>query len=262
MRDRLAHNAFQRPLHLQSSETSSRIEGDIHAQVALPFRTVGPALRDINHWCDLLILHVNVKGCQVSAPGGVATLGLDLGRKFAQPLEDAYRFAFQYRVLKSDPDYLQIELKAEDGPVGTKRYRMRLEIVGLEKGTSILHLSYAYDFGVVARTAMRGYLATGGRDKRGFSIVGHEADGTPIHVGGMRGVIERNTMRYFIAIEAYLGALSVPQAQQLDKRLNDWHAGVERYPKQLHELERGEYLAMKHQEVLRSEGLRKRAAGR
>ena len=25
----------------------------------------------------------------------------------------------------------------------------------------------------------------------------------PVHVGGMRGVMERNTMRYFLATEAY-----------------------------------------------------------
>ena len=56
-------------------------------------------------------------------------------------------------------------------------------------------------------------------------------------------------MRYYLAIEAYLGALSLPAAQQLDKRLNDWHSGVERYPVQLHELDRADYLDMKRKET-------------
>ena len=53
---------------------------------------------------------------------------------------------------------------------------------------------------------MQGYLATGGRDKVGFSIVGKTASGAPQYLDGMRAVVERNTMRYYLAIDAYLGA--------------------------------------------------------
>ena len=74
-----------------------------------------------------------------------------------------------------------------------------------------MHLSYSYDYGVAARVAMQGYLATIGRDKVGFSVVGTQADGQPVYIGGTRGVVERNTMRYYLAIEAYLGALSLPR---------------------------------------------------
>jgi hypothetical protein len=49
----------------------------------------------------------------------------------------------------------------------------------------------------------------------------------------MRGAIERNAMRYYLAIEAYLGALSVPTRQQADRRLMDWFDASERYPLQL-----------------------------
>jgi hypothetical protein len=78
----------------------------------------------------------------------------------------------------------------------------------------------------------------------------------------MRGVVERNTMRYYLAIEAYLGALSAPAREQLEKRLNDWHAGVERYPMQLHELERGEYFDMKRKEVKRQQASSPTAAAK
>ena len=57
---------------------------------------------------------------------------------------------------------------------------------------------------------MQGYLATIGRDKVGFSIVGSRADGQPVYVHGTRGVIERNTMRYYVAIEAYLSTMALP----------------------------------------------------
>lgn len=84
---------------------------------------------------------------------------------------------------------------------------------------------------------MQGYLATGGCDKVGFSIVGTSASGSPQYLEGIRGAVERNTIRYYLAIDAYLGALSLPSAAHLNKRLNDWQSGVERYPRQLHELD-------------------------
>jgi len=118
-------------------------------------------------------------------------------------------------------------------------------------GRTFVRLSYSYAFGVVGRMAMQAYLGTVGRDKVGFTVDGSNADGTPRLVGGTRGVVERNTMRYFLAIEAYLGALSLPPPERMEKSLRDWFAGSERYPRQLHEMGEAEYLAMKRGEVSR-----------
>ncbi|MOA45409.1 hypothetical protein D3C78_1678040 [compost metagenome] len=102
---------------------------------------------------------------------------------------------------------------------------------------------------------MQGYLATLGRNKVGFSIVGRRADGQPIHVGGMRGVVERNVMRYYLAVEAFLDALPAPAASQAERRLQLWHAGVRRYPLQLQEPELDSYLEMKRREIQRQQGI-------
>jgi hypothetical protein len=142
-------------------------------------------------------------------------------------------------------------LEAKDGPLGTSRYRIKLEVVALDERRSFLHLSYSYAYGLAARVATQSYLATLGRNKVGFSIVARNAEGQPVYIGGMRGVIERNTMRYYLAIEAYLSALSEPPAARLEKRLNLWHSGVEQYPAQLHELERDQYLSIKRKEIQR-----------
>jgi hypothetical protein len=256
LREQLASNPFQRPLVLESRESPGGLRGDIHARVDQPFAEASAALQGIDRWCDILILHLNVKRCQATPLKSGDTLRLNIGAKHDQPLADAYGFEFAYKVVAARPDYLQVVLNAEQGPLGTSRYRFVLEAMALDAGHSFLHLSYAYDFGTVARMAMQGYLATVGRAKVGFSIVGNNADGQPIYIGGTRGVVERNTMRYYLAIVAYLGALSTPAPKQLEKRLNDWHSAVEHYPIQLHELERGEYLAMKRREVQRQ-----RAAG-
>ncbi len=253
LREQLASNPFGRPLYLQSSEEGGQLKGEIYAQLEQPFAVAAPALQSMAQWCQVLILHLNVKGCRPSSAGSVATLQVDIGRKYEQPLANAYPFAFTYRANARGSDALQVRLSAADGPLGTRDYQIAVELVALDAQHSFLHLSYAYRYGMAAHAAMGGYLATLGRDKVGFSVVGTDSAGQPQYQGSMRGVVERNTMRYFLAVEAYLGALSVSAAEQQERRLNDWHTGVERYPRQLHELERDEYLAMKRKEIRRQQ---------
>ena len=253
LRGALASNAFQRPLVLESNEREDALQGDIYARIDLPMAVVAPALTGIDHWCEILILHLNVKQCRAGDSKAGDALQLVIGQKHDQPLDQAYRFAFAYRVVASRPDYLQVQLTADAGPLGTRGYRIVLEVAALDARRSFLHLSYSYGIGMMARVAMQGYLATVGRDKVGFSIVGRKPDGGPLYIANTRGVVERNTMRYYLAIEAYLGALSLPPAQRFEKRLADWHTGVERYPLQLHELERGEYLGLKREQLKRQQ---------
>ena len=87
----------------------------------------------------------------------------------------------------------------------------------------------------------------------GFTVTGTRNDGQVAYIDGLRGLIERNTMRYYLAIEAYFGALSVAPSAQLEKRLRDWYASAERYPRQLHEIAQQDYLEMKRRETLRQQ---------
>ena len=100
---------------------------------------------------------------------------------------------------------------------------------------------------------MKGYLATIGRDKVGFTTTGKQPNGQPIYIKGVRGVVERNTMRYYLAIDTYLAALNTPPEGQLEKRLQLWFNGTDQYARQLHEVERGDYLAMKRSEYQRQQ---------
>ena len=91
------------------------------------------------------------------------------------------------------------------------------------------------------------------RDKVGFSTTGPAVDGKPAYVGGTRGLVERSTMRYYLAIDAYLAAISLPPAAQLERRLESWFAATEKYPTQLHEVDKPAYLGMKRNEYKRQQ---------
>lgn len=245
-------NPFRSPLYLESGETAGGVAGSIHALVNHPFATTGAALNGPARWCDILMLHLNTKYCRAATDGQGSVLRVYIGKKHGQPLDDAYAVDFVWRVAAASPDYLKVMLTADEGPLSTRDYRITLEAVPLDAGRSLLHLAYSYTYGFAGRVAMQAYLGTIGSDKLGFTVVGKQSDGLPIYIGGMRGLVERNTMRYYLAIAAFLGALSVPPQARLEKSLHDWFASIERYPRQLHELEQGEYLEMKRKEYLRA----------
>jgi hypothetical protein len=249
LQQKLAHNAYGKPLYLVSSEEGQQLRGDVYAIVGAPFATSDAGFAEAASWCHVLILPFNTKHC-IAAKNGTA-LTVRIGRKFDQPPEDAYKIEFRYRVLARTPDYFRIALKADSGPVGTRDYEITLEAIPIDNERTFIHLSYAYGFGTMSRLAMQAYLATVGRDKIGFTVVGKDGQGRPIHCGGMLGATERNTMRYYLAIEAYLNSLSAPPDARVQKRLADWFAATERYPQQLHEMDRAEYLAMKTRETSR-----------
>ena len=251
LREKLANNPFHRPLVLESTQNSGDLKGEVYAVVEQPFAVVGPALQGMDHWCELLILHLNVKGCSAAGKPPGEVLSLVVGRKFDQPLDDGYRVEFAYSLPVANAEYMRMQMAAESGPVGTRNYRLALEAVPLDDKHSFIHMSYAYGYGATARLAMQAYLATAGRDKVGFSVTGKGEDGKPIYIDGVRGVVERNTMRYYLAIEAYLDSLSAPASAQQEKRLRDWFTATERHPQQLREMDRDDYLKMKRNELQR-----------
>lgn len=187
----LKDNAFHRPLVLESAEASSSLKGDIYAVVDYPYAVVSGQLDDPAqgpaNWCAVLILHLNTKYCHASTGSNGPVLDVNLGRKIQQKLPDTYRVQFRYRVATATPDYFQVDLTADSGPMGTKDYRIALEAVPVGASRTFLHLTYSYGFGTVGRMAMKTYLATVGSDKVGFTTVSGGSTAQPQYVGGVRG---------------------------------------------------------------------------
>ena len=248
---KLARNEFQRPLTLESQETPRSLRGDIYTQVDHPFATVQRAFTQPQNWCDVMILHQNTKYCRVNGAPANTILAVQIGRKYDEPIDTGKALQFSYHALADAPDYFRVALEAETGSFGTRNYHIVLEGIPLGTGKTFLHLAYSYEYGLAAKLALQTYLNTIGSGKVGFTVVDKDADGKPVYVGDVRGALERNVMRIYLAIDAYLDALGSPPQQQADKRMRDWYAATERYALQLHELDAGEYLAMKKREYQR-----------
>ena len=243
-RAEIEKNQFGVRLHLESKQTSNRLQGDIHALIDQPFDKVSAALADPKHWCDILILHPNVKRCLLNAVhASDPSLVVNVGSK-----ELPVRFSYE---AASAADYLDVRLRAPTGPFETTDYRIQLEAAPMDPQHTILHLGYSHGYGLRAKLAMQAYFKTLGRGKVGFTVVGKDAQGQPVYVSDLRGGLERNAMRYYASIESYLDALAAPPQQQLGRRLRHWYAYTERYPLQLQE-EPG-YLDLKRKEAQRTQ---------
>jgi hypothetical protein len=247
LQQQLNSSPFGRPVVLESSDSDERPQGDVYAVVRYPFAAVKNALGRPAAWCDVMMMQTNVKRCTPGDQGKALSVGFV--RKSEQTADDAQMIDFQLATDTAAADYMALKMSADRGPLGTSNYSLALEAAPLDAQRTFLHLSYAYSNGLSARLATNAYLATSGRDKVGFSVVGHDQAGHPTYVAGLRGIAERNTMRYYLAIEALLAAAALPPAQQPERRLEHWAAAVERYPRQLKEMERADYLALKRRDL-------------
>ena len=248
----LALSTIQPGLHVVSNDSSRAPRGDAYAVINYPFATVAAAFTTPAILCEPLILHLNVQYCR-DASGEQPALSVALGKKTNQALEDTHRIKLLFNVAESSADFMRVELTAEKGPLGTGNYLIALELIALDREHSFMHIRYSYTQGFMARVATSIYFATSGRDKVGFTLVKDDADEPPHLVGGIRGALERNTMRYYLAFDAYLQTLDQPKPLRFEQSIERWFAETERFARQLHEVKRDDYLTMKRGQYLRQQ---------
>jgi hypothetical protein len=253
----IAATPFEEPVHVASEARSHSVSGSVHARVHHPFETLIAELRSPEAWCEILFLHFNVKAClyEEGAESRDAALELYVGRQHYQPLVQAERLDLQLRITATEPRYLDVSLEGDQGPYGTRAFRLRLRAVPYDDSQSLIQLRYSLVLGTAARIAMRSYFTFGGRHREGFTVEGHGADGEPHYVGGVRGMIERNVMWFYLALETHLDTRALAEDERLLARLRRWFALTERYPRQLLELDRQTYLEQKQREYARQQAL-------
>ena len=257
-RARLEKNDFGFPLYLESSEHSGTLHVDVYGIFEHPFSSVTSMLKIQGNWCDIASLHPNVKACTYVVFPNESRLTFYIGRKIRQSPEDAHQSVYHYRNVEERQGYLDIVLTAAEGPFGTKDHKMRFEAIPLEEGKTFAHVSYTYSAGFPANLAGKIYFATLGRGRAGFTVTGVDGNGDPIYIGGQRGAIERNVVRYYLAIQSFMDTMHSPEEGRLAMRLSRWYDYTSRFKKQLFEMEKKDYVEGKTDEYKKQMALQQR----
>lgn len=234
-------------LQFRSHEEKGSITAEIRGTIDYPFSQLSGALTNPSSWCEFLPLVFNIKSCVQESRGDQDLLTLYVGRKFFETPEEAMQIEYVFRVQEQSKNRLRMLLFAPRGPHGTRDYRIEVEANADPQGRTWLRLNSSFRPSLRSDMATRAYLATSGREKIGFSIRGYEGT-KPVYVNGTRGIIERNVMRYYLALKSFLDTLHLPEKERLEARLHTWYRLTEHYPRQLHEMDKETYLKAKRQE--------------
>jgi cardiolipin synthase len=229
-----------------------RPEGRRLRVVEHPFSTVQQALVSPEHWCDILILHLNVKRCKASAGGR--------RRRSASTSAASSTSRSRMRTSSTQVSRRCVERRLPAGaPERRRRPAQHEELPYPGRGGADRGEAHRHSHVVRVRLRIRGEdgdadLSRHARQRQGrLHDRRQEADGKPVYQAGVLGLLERNTMRYYLAIDAYLSAYGLPAAEQPEKRIREWYASTERYAQQLHEMDEAEYLDMKRKEMRRQQ---------
>jgi hypothetical protein len=245
---KLERNSFGLPLFLESSERQDRVKVDVYGIFDYPFSSVVNVLKVPANWCDIVSLHPNVKACTYRELPDTWLLTFYIGRKVYLPPEDTRHVIYRYRNVNQQPGHLDITLSADAGPFGTKDHRMRFEALPLDGRRTFVHVNYEYSDSAALRFTETVYFATFGWGKIGFTVTGTDRNGKPVYIGGPRGAIERNAVRYYLAIQSFMNTLRYPEESRLCMRISEWYDLADRYRKQLFDLDKKDYLSFKTKE--------------
>lgn len=230
---------------LVSSEQKGVLGAEVTSILPHSFATAVPALARAENWCQFMPLHFNIKACTYEQGQGGEVVTLYSGRKSYQSPDDSHTLAYRVEKREQDDGHLTLLLRAERGPVGTRDYRIELNALQVAEGT-LLHIRSSYRGSMTSTLLTRSYLSTLGRDKVGFTRI--EQEGERHYVQGVRGVIERNVMRYHLAINTFLATHALPEPARREAAWRGWFQQNDRYYEQLHEMSEEEYLAIKRRE--------------
>ena len=233
------------PLYLHANIDNNHAEGVVYAKLNVRYKQLVSLLNSTQNWCEILILHINIKSCLNHANDN-GVIEVFVGGKRYQPPEQAHRVAYRFSIQHLQEKYTQINLVAEEAPMGMDDGIFTVTLWQLEQHETLVKFSYSYNLNFISRLTLSAYLHTLGRNKIGFSTQPHQSNNQPVYVGGVQGLLERNIMRYFFALETYL---SFPEdTANFNQRFKHWYARTMDYKDQLYDVEKAVYLSSKQQE--------------
>jgi len=245
---KLEQNIYGVPVYIESHDENNIMLGKVYGVIDHTFEKIHDALLIPGYWCEITPQHLNIKACTYHLRDGYCELTFYSGRKFYETPEDVYQLVYRFDKIRDEENYFHISLTAAKGPIGTGDYHIDVEAVPLADNKTFIHFRYSYTYNFFTRMGMNTYLATLGSGKKGFSILGKDETGKPVYIEGIRGIIERNAIRYYLAIQSYLDTLDMPTNKKFNARINRWYDLTDKYHSQLYEMEKNDYIKYKQQE--------------
>jgi len=240
----LKTSSFGLPVHMESFVGSKSSHADIYGVVKHPFDRVKNKLQIPSGLCDIFMLTINIRACTYEKSDNDWLLTIYNVKKYSDPIENAFPIRFEHLVIDQQQNQFRISLAAKEGPLSTKDVQFQIEAVPLDDSTTFIRLHYFFSYSSFDYFKINTFFSLFRRGKVGFTVV-NDKQGNPTYVSGLRGAEERNVMRYFLAIVAYLDTLGSPTDQRFEKQLTLWYDLTSKYKKQLFEMEKEDYLAYK-----------------
>lgn len=188
---------FTFPLDWKDEDHRYHVGSTLRLDGSVSWQRVRSTLGDPAGWCALSLLVPDVQGCTVrQGQDTEIVLQVQAGEE-DQPRTLPHRFE-----VHAGDDALTASMRADRGPLGISDAGLTVTALRTPDGV-VLELVYGYRASLRSRIATGTYLATVGRDRPGISYR-ELPDGGREYVTGTRALLERNAMRYFLAVAAVL----------------------------------------------------------
>ncbi len=240
----VASNPLQGPYSISSVESASQISADVWGVIDAPAKRVSEVLVSPAAFCRFVSLVIFVKACTHSGDAAPTKVTLYMGRKDYEDPDPDNALAFDYTVDSAEAGHVSIRLFVAQGLLGVKDNRLDFMVWSME-GKTLVQVHASYVPSMQSKLALGTYLMTMGRNKVGFST-STDASGDTTPIKGARGIIERNTMRYFLALRTEVALASGGASDEA--RIERWFDATAEF-EPLYEIPRDEYIANKKREI-------------
>ncbi len=235
------------PLYLATVQDNKVLNVSLFGLIPYSFNKVASELSKPQSYCEFLPLMFNVKGCVVTETSPVTRIKYYVAGKYYTPPIASIRIKSVFRIIESRKDFLQIIMEDDGDSQGTTKYHVLLKIVPM-KNQTLIYIESLYAPGRLTRMATKTYVSMFARNKPGFTKLKVSGGGETQFITGFPAIIERSIVRSYFALKAYLQNQHVPPARRHEARLQSWYNLNLPHRKQLYELERKQYLAIKRRE--------------
>ncbi len=239
--ERVSTTEFQREYLLDYKADGAQLSGRIASSINRPFSHIKSLFHDIRNLCLILPLNINVRSCIYRKVDDKWLFEIVAGPRQYESDSAVYSFSYLLTRAQFSDDLIYLHLQANKGPISTANYHIELTFKPMAEKT-LVGLGFSHEKSSLSRVVTGLYLAFSGAGKVGFSTV-NQSDGQFSPVRGEQGIVERNLMRYLLAIRAFIEEGGA--REDLKATFRRWFFLSTLYREQLYEIPEQDYMRYK-----------------